>query len=119
MEITSRSHKLEFWRNVVEEQARSGLSVRAYCAEHELSAQSFYLWRRKLQNPSVDRPSTALVPVRIVPSAAQQSSGSVQVFTPSGFTIRVDATTHPQAAAQLIWAIEFARCNSETRGESC
>src|ERR1700733_6463413 len=38
--------KEQFWRRTFRQWRRSGLSVRAYCAEHGLAEPSFYAWRR-------------------------------------------------------------------------
>lgn len=40
--------KERFWRRLVGGQARSGLSVRAWCHEHDLNEPTFYWWRRRL-----------------------------------------------------------------------
>jgi len=39
------------WREIVERQAKSGMSVRSFCASDGISEPSFYAWRRKLQPP--------------------------------------------------------------------
>jgi hypothetical protein len=38
----------ERWRDWIAKQAQSGLSVRAFCAQHGLKDQAFYWWRRQL-----------------------------------------------------------------------
>ena len=38
--------KERFWRRALRQWQRSGLSVRAYCAEHDLTEALFYAWRR-------------------------------------------------------------------------
>ena len=38
--------KERFWRRTLRQWRRSGLSVRAFCAEHVLAEASFYAWRR-------------------------------------------------------------------------
>ena len=43
------AEKEAWWRGHVGRQADSGLSVRAYCREYELSEPSFYVWRRELR----------------------------------------------------------------------
>ena len=40
--------KARSWRRWIAEQRKSRLSVRAFCAEHQLSEPSFYAWRRTL-----------------------------------------------------------------------
>ncbi|WP_425305508.1 IS66 family insertion sequence element accessory protein TnpA [Bremerella cremea] len=56
------------WREVISGQAKSGLSVRAFCLQRGVSEASFYAWRRELArrddvageaSPRADRPSRA------------------------------------------------------------
>jgi transposase-like protein len=57
--------KEQFWRRMLGQCQRSGLSVRAFCQEHDLSEASFYAWRRTRADR--DAPTPAFVPVEIVP----------------------------------------------------
>ena len=40
--------KERFWREQVSGWQSSGLGIRAYCQQHQLSEQNFYAWRREL-----------------------------------------------------------------------
>jgi transposase-like protein len=51
--------KERFWRRILRQWRRSGLSVRDFCAEHGLAEPSFYSWRRIVAdrgNREDDRP---------------------------------------------------------------
>jgi hypothetical protein len=37
-----------FWRVVLRKQRRSGLTVRAYCGQEQISEASYYAWRREI-----------------------------------------------------------------------
>jgi transposase-like protein len=54
----------EFWRAHVTAWARSGLSARAYAAEHNLKAPTLYQWRRRLREPQPP-PTPRLVPLAV------------------------------------------------------
>lgn len=41
--------KEQRWRELIETQSTSGLSVRAFCRERNASEHSFHAWRRKLR----------------------------------------------------------------------
>lgn len=60
--------KERFWRRVLRQWRRSGLSVREFCADQGLSEASLYWWRRTLDQK--DAQATRLVPVRVIPEAA-------------------------------------------------
>jgi hypothetical protein len=38
----------EYWRDVIQQQAASGQSVSAFCAERGLTEQSLYCWKKRL-----------------------------------------------------------------------
>jgi transposase-like protein len=71
--------KERFWRRTLLQWRRSGLSVRAFCAEHGLAEPSFYAWRRIV----AERDQEA-APVRAKPkrSSAAPVSGDAPVFVP-------------------------------------
>jgi transposase-like protein len=41
--------KIEYWRELVAEQERSGISVKCFCQDHGLGEHLFYYWRRRLR----------------------------------------------------------------------
>lgn len=40
---------VNYWREQVAQQERSGLSVKQYCETHGIKDQSFYVWRKRLR----------------------------------------------------------------------
>jgi len=64
--------KVRFWRKILEEQRKSGLSVREFCRVRGLSTGLFYYWRKSLERNGFgenrERESRKrLIPVRISP----------------------------------------------------
>jgi transposase-like protein len=57
--------KERFWRRMVRDWRKSGLSVRAFCRAHGLSEPSMYAWRRTLAQRDAD--SFQFVPVTVDP----------------------------------------------------
>jgi len=46
--------RIDYWREQVAQQERSGLPVKQFCEMHGMAEQSFYVWRKRLQKePSV------------------------------------------------------------------
>ena len=39
----------EYWREVISQQERSGLTVHAFCSQQGLTEASFYNWRKQLR----------------------------------------------------------------------
>jgi hypothetical protein len=38
----------EHWRQIIEQQKRSGLSVARFCRDHQVGASSLFAWKRRL-----------------------------------------------------------------------
>lgn len=98
--------KERFWRQMLRQWRRSGLGVRAFCQQHQLSEPLFYAWRRTLQERDRQAPATpqpdapAFVPVTLVaptPPLELVLAGGRAVRIPAGF----DAATLRQLLAVL------------------
>src|SRR2546421_2155899 len=91
--------KEQQWRRWVQQWQHSGLSVRAFCARHELAEPSFYAWRRQLQQRQAP---ARFVPVRVVPDEAPARDGSVEVVLACGRRVRVPPGFDPATLQQLL-----------------
>ncbi len=67
--------KEEFWRLVLDEYQRSGLTARAFCEQQGISAPSFYAWRRKIQKRD-SRGAKLRPPIKIAWSRSTSSTRS-------------------------------------------
>jgi hypothetical protein len=67
------------------------MSVQAWCGEHGVSAPSFYIWRRRLAKLVAERKlrRPQLLPVEIVPSAADERVAPLEIELPSRARVRV------------------------------
>jgi len=72
--------KERYWRRLLAQRDKSGLSVRAFCELHGLSEPSFYAWRRMLAER--DALAVHFVPVELIPdeNAASATDGSVKAL---------------------------------------
>jgi hypothetical protein len=59
------SSKERFWRRMLRQWRRSGLSVRDFCVQQDLAEANFYAWRRTITRR--DAEAVPFVPVRVVP----------------------------------------------------
>jgi transposase-like protein len=46
--LNKGNSRSEYWRDVIQQQARSGQSVSVFCSERGLTEQSLYYWRKRL-----------------------------------------------------------------------
>ncbi len=97
----------EAWRERLERQKRSGISIAAFCRREGVSQPSFYQWRRRLaatpsaRDGAADRPW--FVPVQVADELS--ASGGVEIDLPGGAVVRLPAGAAPEL---VIAAIEAA-----------
>jgi hypothetical protein len=122
------SLKEQFWRRTIADQARSGLSIKAYCQRGGLEPRSFHRWRQVLARRDHDFPlhravdrcdsftqpvgSSPFLPVRVVQNAAEPiaSTTTIEIVLHSGPTIRVTRGFDPQALDSVLSVLEARRC---------
>jgi hypothetical protein len=102
-------NKEAFWRRTVRRQGQSGLTVRAFCREHELRETAFYFWRCELARRQAARPaSAAFVPVQVVETPAPARSvqlrtgGRIEIVLSGGRRVHVAAPVDRQALADVL-----------------
>ena len=80
-----KTRSLELWRNIIEEQQASDLTITEFCQQHALSKTSFYAARSKL-NASSGSFVRAKVNKHVAPTEQQQpiilAIGNVKISLP-------------------------------------
>lgn len=102
------------WREHVEEQARSGLTVGAYCAARGLAAPTFYEWRRRIAAGGGPA-RAAFVPVEVTSSSARRferpcGSSGVEVILAGGARLRLERGFDATALRSAVAALEGRPC---------
>ena len=105
--------KEQQWRRWILQWQRSGLSVRDFCARHQLSQPNFYVWRRLIQQRNVATGN--VVPIQLIsdlPADDQPSRGSTfEVVLAGGRLLRVAPGFDPATLRQLLAVLgEVAPC---------
>lgn len=67
-------------------QSRSGLTIKAYCARHSISAWSFYQWRKRYRKAKLSAPAT---PSFSEVGLLDLSGGVCDIRFPGGVTVSV------------------------------
>jgi hypothetical protein len=80
----------EQWQQLLAEQADSGLTIKAFCEQKQLTLSNFYLWRKKLSGsdtlPAAD--NWLSLPVTQPAPAAQWQ---MELRLPGGVVLRMHA----------------------------
>jgi putative transposase len=104
------------WRELIEQQQRSGLSIAAFCAEHDVAVSTFFAWRRKLEiRGAPGAPGISGVPAfveltpSIEPAAARGSvellPAPIELLLPGGLTVRVRENFDAATLRQIVEAL--------------
>ncbi len=103
-----RDPELEaYWRQMLDRQRQSGLSVRAYCVRERLLESTCRAWRRILQHRDLERqqrPATA-VPA-FVPLVLAGAPGRISIELRGGRLLHLPASMPAEQLAALAGALE-------------
>ena len=95
------AQRVQLWVERITECRSSGMSVRAWCREHEISEKTYYYWQRRLYQQMITTAET----VRFAEISFQEetvpNSGATAKISLSGATIEI----YPGADTQMIRAI--------------
>ncbi|HQL10560.1 MAG TPA: hypothetical protein PLE35_13225 [Lentisphaeria bacterium] len=105
--------KEEFWRRRLGAQARSGLSVRAWCRQHDTQESAFYWWRTQLARRDAEAPPFA--PVRVVADTAIEA-GRIEIVLPSDYRVRVIGPVERQMLVEVLAVLTSQPPAAETPG---
>ena len=91
-----------YWRERVAAHERSGLSVKQFCKQQEITEQTFYVWRKRLRNQAPMR--FALVEAGVARPQVPAESGLELVLT-TGERLRIGAGVDPTTLRKVLEAL--------------
>ncbi len=95
------AQRVQLWMERITECRSSGMSVRAWCREHEISEKTYYYWQRRLYQQMISTAET----VRFAEISCQEetvpNSGATVKISLSGTTVEI----YPGADSQMIQTI--------------
>lgn len=104
-----KSERERFWGGMIQEQKASGLSISAFCRKRNVSAASFFGWRRKLTQRDQDETAAKFVPLRFdAPSMATRPG--CEVVLPDGCRIIVPGQCDASWLREILKALRGASC---------
>jgi len=96
------------WRGILKRHATSGLSVRAFCQQEQVTESSFYAWRRTLaKRVSTVRPASkapAFVPAVMTDEPPRDTSISIELA--GRHVLRFPESISVTRIAELVRALE-------------
>jgi hypothetical protein len=107
MAIKSRRSREGFYRELLIEQAGSGLSLRSFAESKGIKPATFYVWSRRLRiRERAVSSGPAMLPVHVLPRPP--SRGCFEVTLVSGRELRVPSGFDEGELARLVAVLE--RC---------
>ena len=98
------------WRDLVTRHPKSGLSIRAFCRQEQVTESAYYAWRRDLrlrhQEQAVGRP--AFVPVMLPQTKAVDGEEHIIIELRGGRVLRLPPTLATARVTELVQAVEAA-----------
>lgn len=103
--------KEQFWRTTLQEQRDSGLTVRQFCLQQDLTEANFYAWRREIhkRDQQTAIPSTSsdakpndqptFLPIQVSPS---NPDSHLELLLPDQTRIRVRGPIDEQALVAIL-----------------
>jgi transposase-like protein len=104
------SEREEYWREVIRDQEASGLSISAFCREHEVSPASFFSWRRKLAAAGREEVAEKFLPIELAPPTPSAGQAGFEVALPNGLRVFVPPRFDADALRDLLDALGVQAC---------
>jgi transposase-like protein len=124
-----------FWQDLIERQSASGLSIARFCKQAGVSANSFFVWKRRLRiqdagfgrrSKSSERSAasthkrsqprdraasaTSLIPVRLIADPIPRraaNAGAIEVEWPNGLVLRVPTGCDANTLRDVLQALRM------------
>ncbi len=100
----TRKARAEQMAQLIEAQAKSGLSKKAFCAKHDIPVAKFYYWQRRLSQEEQESPVPAgFTPLSVRPAA------DLELRLPGGQWIGVRTQCFGPLKGRI--GLQFKNCN--------
>jgi hypothetical protein len=108
------AEKARYWRKVIHEATRSGVSIREFCRQRQLTVSQFYWWQRRLQQPP-PRPKKRVsggtsASFVLVSEAGQGSDAGIELVLGDGRRLRIHKGVDETTLRAVLAALENGRC---------
>jgi hypothetical protein len=99
----SSSRSPDKWRQIIREQAGSGLGVGAFCRDNGLAPSTFFTWKRRLRGSG---PASGFVEVKLAAGSGKPLTRGIEVRLVGGRRVMVRRGFDPQLLGQVVLALE-------------
>lgn len=86
----------EYWRERVATHERSGLSVKQFCEQQQITEQTFYVWRKRLRNQE---------PMRFALVETVPAESGLELVLTTGERLRIGTGVDPTTLRKVLEAL--------------
>ena len=87
--MTKTRRSSEQWQQLINEQPNSGLSIKQYCQQEQITVSGFYLWRKKLCQPQFENTITDWLSLPSGTSTPPTDNWQYELTLPGGVVLRI------------------------------
>jgi hypothetical protein len=102
------------WRALIGQAARSGTSVRAFCAAHGVTEAQFYRWQRKLRSSGAVKRRKVAEPAASFALVSADGEGlgdaGIELVLVGGKRLRIGRGVDAETLGRVVAVLERARC---------
>lgn len=109
--------KQRYWQKVIQEAARSGVSIREFCRQRRLNEHQFYWWRHRLsqvrQQQAVGqaaKPKNGPARFALVSEEPGNMEAGIELLLEGGQRLRIRKGVDEATLRAVLQAMERARC---------
>jgi hypothetical protein len=104
----TKEERITHWRAIMRNQSASGLSVAAFCREHDIRAHQFHWWRHRLRK--IDSLAKESGFIKLVPISTPQPSG-IRIHLSGGVFIEVEQGFDPPTLRAAVETLQTQGSN--------
>lgn len=86
----------QHWRERIKEYEEGAVTVREFCAAHEVSAASFYQWRRRLKK------SAGVMKFALIEPVANERGGAIELRLATGEALVIATGADPATLRMVL-----------------
>ncbi len=104
--------KARYWRAVIRDAARSGLSTRAFCRQRKLHESQFYWWQRRLKEkrPSISTPGNGAASFALVSDEPTAVDAGIELVLAGGRRLQIAKGVDEPTLRSVLAALEQPGC---------
>lgn len=108
----TKEARWEYWRDVIQRQQASGLSIQRFCQREDLATASFFDWKRKLRQqrsagPAAEAAAVNFATVRVVPEPpGRLPAGTIEIVLGRDRRVRLAGPVDKRTLTDVLAVLE-------------